>query len=880
MRFTKGILFATALTLFFFQAFSQNWKVKQILLQSRWAKDVDPNHTLEAYPRPQMKRKAWTNLNGLWDYAITVQTSILPSNFDGKILVPYPLESALSGVQKGLKPEQNLWYRRIINRPKLKTGEKVLLHFGAVDWQATVFVNGKEAGNHTGGYTAFSFDITPFLNRENNEIVVKVYDPTDKGIGPHGKQVLNPANIYYTPSSGIWQTVWLETVPAVHISGLTSTPDVDQGVLKVVTNMAGTDENYSVRITAFSEGKKISSVNGKAGAQVSLEIPHAHLWFPDDPFLYDLSVELLKGNKVVDKVQSYFGMRKVAIQKDEKGFNRIFLNNKYVYNLGVLDQGFWPDGLYSAPTDEAMEFDIKAIKEMGFNTIRKHIKIEPVRWYYYADKLGMMVWQDMVNPNQSLPAGAKDEFEKEAKEALDQLHNYPSITTWVLFNERWGAYDQERLTKWMKDYDPSRIVNGHSGELLYVNDKLRSPSKQPYINSDLTDVHSYPDPRNPLQLPSKSMVLGEFGGVGVPVPGHQWDDLQGWGYVQVTPDQLERRYREMTNQLKTLEVQGLSGSIYTQPFDVEGEENGLMTYDREIIKIPMARLREINGTIIKSNDAVAKSVAVKDIDLHDTDERYAEFLKDFDNGKRDSVFLRRLILISLRQKDTVRTKELSSAYINSRNSLYTLENLRFISVITQKSTDPGLVLFKNNAEKVNAIFGPNAAARKIKDIIQREEIDPFLKNNMIPHWDEIQNKVKSKYGDFGEAYIIGRRLFYYWTVSKEWDKFGEYYVLYYKSQLKNNEFHINNISWDVFEHVSDKDVLAFAAEVMKYDIEQFDSTDPYAFDTYANILYKLGRKEEALKLERSALELADDKKVYLEAISKMEKGIPTWKTDN
>src|SRR5450432_3913109 len=434
----KQRLFCLVALLPFFAAAQTQWSQAPLQLPTRWSKLVTPDNALVEYPRPQMVRTNWTNLNGLWDYAITVKDAATPTHFDGKILVPYPIESALSGVKRALLPSQNLWYKRNIEIKSAKNGERTLLHFGAVDWKATVFVNGKEVGVHQGGYTAFSFDITDQLKTANNEIVVKVFDPTDEGIGPHGKQVLNPQNIYYTATSGIWQTVWLEAVPADYISDIKLTPDIDKNILNIVVDAPA---GFQIEVN----GSK-----GEPGKKINLSVPNAHLWSPADPYLYDLDIKLKKGDKTIDEVKSYFGMRKISVSKEDKGIDRIFLNNKPYYNLGVLDQGFWPDGLYTAPTDEALAFDIKAIKAMGFNTIRKHIKVEPARWYFHADKIGMLVWQDMVNPNQGLPEGSKPEFEKESAEILDQLHNNPSIVTWVLFNEKWGQYDQERLTRWLK----------------------------------------------------------------------------------------------------------------------------------------------------------------------------------------------------------------------------------------------------------------------------------------------------------------------------------------------------------------------------------------------------------------------------------------------
>lgn len=595
----RNILYSIAILLPLLGFSQTDYQMQTSPEHSRWAKEVNPWNALKEYPRPQLVRKRWQNLNGLWDYAITVKDAAAPAKYEGKILVPYPIESALSGVKKSLQPGQNLWYRRSFTTQPPSSGERTLLHFGAVDWQATVYVNGKAVGGHTGGYTEFTLDITDQIRTGTNELMVKVYDPSDRGIGPHGKQMLGGKNIFYNPTSGIWQTVWLEKVPKAYISGLTISPDIDKGVVNVIVNST---VNGAVQLT--TSGK---TIKGTSNTLITVPVKKAKLWSPGHPYLYDLQAKLGR-----DEVKSYFGMRKISIAKDEKGRDRIFLNNKPYYNLGVLDQGFWPEGLYTAPTDEALAFDIKAIKAMGFNTIRKHIKIESARWYYHADRLGMLVWQDMVNPNRGLPEGAKAAFEQQCKETLAQLHNYPCITTWVLFNEKWGQYDQRRLTEWMKAADPSRIVNGDSGELEYVNGQLRSPAPNAYVSSDMTDVHSYPDPMMPPKQEHQAQVLGEYGGIDVFIPGHQWK--AGGDYTQESAAGLMTRYKMMSEHLQLLEKEGLSGSIYTQPFDVEGEQNGLMTYDREIIKIPFAKLRKMNAGLNPDMGTIPK-VRAQDADL-------------------------------------------------------------------------------------------------------------------------------------------------------------------------------------------------------------------------------------------------------------------------
>ncbi|MBS0027565.1 sugar-binding domain-containing protein [Chitinophaga sp. 22321] len=874
----------------------ENYHMKPIHIQSRWAKYVNPSNVMIEYPRPLLQRRNWENLNGLWDYAITDSSIRNPSTFNGSILVPYPIESSLSGVQKILRPDQCLWYRKKIQRPNFSSNERIIVNFGAVDWQATVFINNKQVGQHSGGYQSFSFDITDFLAEGNNEILVKVYDPTDQGPNPHGKQVLNPSNIYYTPSSGIWQTVWLEKVSSVHILHLKATPNIDKEELNLGINTVAATKNTTIEVVASVNGQIVTSnkkdipAAQKEGAIVSTEvllnIPNPRLWSPSDPFLYDLSIKVSQGKKIVDEVTSYFGMRKIDIQKDDKGADRIFLNNKYTYNLGVLDQGFWPEGLYTAPTDEALAFDIKTIKSLGFNTIRKHIKIEPERWYYHADKIGVLVWQDFVNPPHELPSGSRDIFEKEIKETIDQLYSHPSIVTWVLFNERWGSYDQRRLTKWVKNYDPSRIVNGHSGELLYVNDQLRAPSDSPWIESDIADVHSYPDPRNPPALHNKARAVGEFGGVGVSVPGHEWDDMQGWGYIQVKPELLNAQYKKMTEELKKLEQYGLSASIYTQPFDVEGEENGLLTYDREIIKIPASEIRNYNKNLVPSSTGFSLDTAfhiAANINLNDNDDRYEELLTQYKKGIRDSAFLRRVLLMAIRKKDQENATRIGNDYISNLTHPYSLDNLRLIKNITRTSKDKGFELFWKQSKKVDAELGENEALSKVKKIINSEEIIPFRNRNSNPDWDYIQKKLTDKYGDLGEELVLGKRMIYYGFESNDWENYGKYYMLYFEKALGHpSEYIVNNLTWVLYEHISNPKILEFAASVMKYTVEKSDQS-PEAYDTYANLLHRINKSHEAIKWEEKAVELkkgTPGEKTFAETLQKMKSGQPTWPTNN
>lgn len=832
-------------------------------LQTRWAKQVNPENVLPEYPRPQLARENWQNLNGLWEYAITPKDAEKPVAFSGEILVPYPVESALSGVGQMVKPDQLLWYKRSFRKPIMAAGERLLLNFGAVDWMVTVYINDKQVGEHSGGYQAFSLDVTDALKEGENELVVKVYDPTDRGPNPHGKQTLHPANIYYTPSTGIWQTVWMETVPADHITSLKITPDIDSGVVKITVNATS-----GLPVTLQVDGKTIQN---KSNTEITIPVSNARLWSPDTPYLYDFTVAMGK-----DRVKSYFGMRKIAIAKDEKGIDRIFLNNRYTFNLGTLDQGFWPDGLMTAPTDEALAFDIKAIKAMGFNTIRKHIKIEPARWYYHADKTGILVWQDFVNPPHMLPEGSKAVFEKETKETMDQLHNYPSIITWVLFNEQWGAYDQQRLTEWVKRYDPSRLVNGHSGEYIYIDHQVTKEGRDNWISSDITDVHSYPDPMNAHALPGKARALGEFGGIGVAVPGHQWDDMKGWGYIQVKPDTLVEKYAAMVKQLKQLEAEGLSASIYTQPFDVEGEENGLLTYDREVIKIPVEKLRAIHAEVVRSVIPDPAFAIARNIDVKDTDDRYPELLAAWQGGKKDSAFLRRLVLMAIRMKDQPNATRAGNDYIGQLKQWNTKDNLQFIRHITMTSGGKGFELFNAHAGKINAVLGEDQSENLVRRIIGKEEIEPYLTGeNAHPDWEKIEKTVTAKYGKIGEEKVYGARMVYH-LEKKEWADYGKYYARYFESAVTRSEYHINNLSWYIFEHITAPAVLDVAVKTMKYDLETFDMNDANSHDTYANLLYKSGRKEEAIIWQEKAVKLSDNRKELVETLEKMKKGIPTW----
>lgn len=547
-------------------------------LKSRWTKDVSPTLPHPEYPRPRMARRAWLNLNGKWRYRILDQTPGASSRSEGSILVPFPIESALSGV--GARAEKIRYSRKFTVSPSWKA-KRVLLHFGAVDWEAKVSVNGVSFPVHRGGYDGFSFDITDALKgRLTHELQVDVFDPTDAGDQPRGKQVNRPEGIWYTPSTGIWQTVWLEAVPAAYIADLTLTPDVDRSSLAITVHGSEASKGMQVRMVALDGNKIVGEARGVVGKSSRIRIPEPKLWSPASPFLYRLKVELFKNDKRVDAVDSYFGMRKIAVASDGK-VTRLMLNGKFEFQLGVLDQGFWPDGLYTAPTDEALKFDVQAIRKLGMNLIRKHVKVEPERWYYWADKLGVLVWQDMPNGNNRTAEG-KQQFERELKRLIEGRRNHPSIITWVVFNEGWGQYDTERITEQVRRWDPTRLVNNPSG---WTDRGV----------GDMMDIHVYPGPASPKPETNRAAVLGEFGGLGLHVAGHMWSK-EGWGYQGMTDSaQLTDRYLQLLRRIWRLKDDpGLSAAVYTQTTDVEIEVNGLFTYDREVFKMDEKRVREAN----------------------------------------------------------------------------------------------------------------------------------------------------------------------------------------------------------------------------------------------------------------------------------------------
>ncbi|HEV2831058.1 MAG TPA: glycoside hydrolase family 2 TIM barrel-domain containing protein [Hanamia sp.] len=583
---------------------NNDWKIVPGRITTPWADSVNPANVLHEYPRPQMQRNDWINLNGLWQYAALPLSGEknIPSSFQGNILVPFAIESALSGVGKTVGKDSVLWYQRTITVSKNRKGKKVLLHFGAVDWRSDIYVNGAKAGSHEGGYDPFTIDITSALKKgTSQQISVRVWDPTNDGPQPHGKQVIKPEGIWYTPVTGIWQTVWLETVPETYIVSTRQTPNADQKNIAVTASIQNLQSNDQVSISAWKGSEKIAEKTG-SDTSVTLTIPSPEAWSPANPFLYDLKISVVRKGKVVDEVKSYFAMRKISIAPDENGIQKMLLNDKFLFQFGPLDQGWWPDGLYTAPTDAALKFDIVKTKEMGFNMIRKHIKVEPARWYYYCDSIGIMVWQDMPSgdlgnhwePRPGVYGRQSDKdrtpesegyYRKEWNNIIDGLYNFPSIVVWVPFNEAWGQFKTEDITNWTKAKDPSRLVNSASGGNFYPV-------------GDIEDLHNYPDPAMPrpdLFGAKKALVLGEFGGLGLPVQGHTWQSDKNWGYQSFkNPEELFKRYKTLTDKLEELIGKGLSAAVYTQTTDVEGEVNGFMTYDRKVMKMPLEDLNKTN----------------------------------------------------------------------------------------------------------------------------------------------------------------------------------------------------------------------------------------------------------------------------------------------
>mgnify|MGYP003312472461 CR=1 FL=1 len=602
---------------------AQAYQPAKCPLMTEWGEKVTPENAWREYPRPQMVRGNWTNLNGEWDYAVTSVTNTpgRPEKWDGKILVPFAIESALSGVGKLLEPDQFLWYSRKIEcRPN--PGERVLLHFGGVDFRTMVFIGHKEVTDvpHEGGQNPFTLDITDYVTEGENELTVCVWDPTENFVNSRGKQSFKPHGCFYTRVSGIWQTVWMEPVEKTHVADFYASSDIDAGLVNVDVDAAGLQDGDEVTVKLLDGSKEIATA---IGANVSIPVDGMKLWTPDSPFLYGINVTIERDGKVIDSVDGYTACRKISVMRDEKninGYKRLALNNEIMFQFGPLDQGWWPDGLYTAPCDEALRFDIEKTKEMGFNMIRKHTKVEPSRWYYWCDVLGIVVWQDMpaiadgaseeetgrseevvkhqqhswssdsfMNPTEAnIPAQWKENYYREWAEIIAQFKHFPSIVVWVPFNEAWGQFDTKKVVEFTRAQDPTRLVNESSGGNYF-------------FAGDIIDIHHYPQPAMNAFESRFVMVLGEYGGIGRAVPGHTWHENAGWGYGGLKDaEQAQNNYVYYTEMLKEFVKTGCSAAVYTQTTDCEGELNGLLTYDRKVEKFDYSVINKANTSVINS----------------------------------------------------------------------------------------------------------------------------------------------------------------------------------------------------------------------------------------------------------------------------------------
>lgn len=587
----------TLLLVITIQLVAQDWKLAENPLYTEWGEKVTPENAWQEYPRPMMVRDNWENLNGLWDFKIN-QKGGGREEYNRKILVPYPVESALSGIKEEVGAFKRVWYRRNISVDNPFDDGKVLLHFGAVDWEMHLFINDHLVGEHQGGYDPFTFDITDYLTESGEQkIVVTAWDPTDLGKQPVGKQSHDPRSIWYTANTGIWQTVWLEYVPATYIKDLKITPQLDLNRVKVEIMAENAGFEHQAKVTVLDDGQEIGTATGYHLQHFYVEIDDPKTWSPTSPFLYDLQIALVDpdGNQI-DEVESYFGMRKIEVAQAEDGYMRLFLNNEPLFHMGPLDQGWWPDGLYTAASDEALKYDVQITKDLGFNMLRKHVKVEPQRFYYWCDKIGIMVWQDMPSGDmkprelEGRSEESDQQFRDEYKAMIDAFYNHPSIVMWVPFNEGWGQYNTADITAWTQNYDPSRLVNSASG---WFERKV----------GDVKDMHRYPGPDMPETEDNRAAVLGEFGGQALVVDDHLWltDFSRAPGHYKTSTSQKKLRdtYAELIRQLYPMKEKGLAAAVYTQTSDVETEVNGLVTYDRKVIKFDPKTLQKLHGELYK-----------------------------------------------------------------------------------------------------------------------------------------------------------------------------------------------------------------------------------------------------------------------------------------
>ena len=580
-------------------------------IKTRWADKIDIEKPLAEYPRPQLVRNDWQCLNGKFDFTVTSKTEEIPRDFDSEIIVPFAPETYLSGIERTVEPDEYIWYRKKFILDDCFEGKRTLLHFEAVDWRCMVYVNEKPVGTHQGGYLPFSFDITEYLREGFNELIVRVFDPSETGWQDRGKQVRKSTGFWYTATSGIWQTVWLEPVSENHIKNLKLTPDLDSSEIRIETEISYGEETNLRAI--IKEGDNIVFA-GKIEKDKTVKLKNVRTWSLEDPFLYDIVIALYdEDEKILDVVSSYFGMRKFSIGYDDKAVPRLYLNNKPYFKTGLIDQGYWPDGGMTPPCDEAMIFDIREMKNLGFNMLRKHIKVEPRRWYYHCDRLGMIVWQDMVCgakkidmffvgvlPNLFIRSVSdkhykwfgvdneecRTEHENSVYETIDHLYNCTSIGCWVPFNESWGQFDAKRIGETVKEYDPTRIVDHASGWHDQKGPELKS-------------VHQYILPFIPPRGDDRPLVLSEFGGYSRIIENHVWNRAKSFGYVMFkTKETLTKAYKRLFEKQIIPNIRrGLSATVYTQVSDVEFEVNGIYTYDRELLKIDADTIREINAKL-------------------------------------------------------------------------------------------------------------------------------------------------------------------------------------------------------------------------------------------------------------------------------------------
>lgn len=633
-------LLSLSLCLMTLAASAQEWAPAGDKIKTIWAEEITPDNVWQSHPRPQLVREDWKNLNGLWEYAVTPsETTKEDVRFEGNILVPFAIESSLSGVQKTFFPDDRLWYKKEFSLDNSWKGKNVILHFCAVDYECTVWVNNRKVGSHKGGNNPFSFDITSYLNKKGNQKVeLTVTDPTDTESISRGKQQLNQQGIWYTPVSGIWQTVWIEAVNPTHIRQILPDADIYSKSVKLDFDICNPSGKETLEITVRDGERTVAEVTADASENIEIAIPDAVLWTPETPQMYDIEARLLKGGKELDRVSSYFTLRKVDIRKDECGYKRICLNDKPIFQMGTLDQGWWPDGLLTPPSEEAMLYDMVQLKKMGFNTIRKHIKVEPEQYYYYADSLGIMLWQDMVSgfattrkETEHVKAFAKEDWDApeehsrqwqgEMFEMIDRLRFYSCITTWVVFNEGWGQHNTAEIVNKVMDYDKTRIIDGVTG---WTDRGV----------GHMHDVHNYPVSSMILTQNNldRISVLGEFGGYGWPVEGHQWNtEMRNWGYKNIDGAlELMDNYGKVIYDLETLVALGLGAAIYTQTTDVEGEVNGLMTYDRKVTKVPVNYLHTIH-------DRLYKTKPLKAVDLIADGQADKSFKEDVRKGEKSII---------------------------------------------------------------------------------------------------------------------------------------------------------------------------------------------------------------------------------------------------